>query len=51
MGWVAEGGSGVEGVRDLEGACRVKFTPGYTPGLGYMSHLWEPLRAEYRCAC
>jgi hypothetical protein len=24
------------------------FPPGYTPGLRFMSHLWEPLRAHYR---
>lgn len=36
-------------VDELEAALRVKFPPGYTPGLRFMSHLWEPLRAHYRC--
>jgi hypothetical protein len=36
-------------VDQLEAALRVKFNPGYTPGLRFMSHLWEPLRAHYRC--
>lgn len=36
-------------VRDLESALKMEFTPGYTPGLRFMSHLWEDLRAHYRC--
>jgi hypothetical protein len=36
-------------VDQLEAALRVKFPAGYTPGLRFMSHLWEPLRAHYRC--
>jgi hypothetical protein len=35
-------------VRDLESALKMEFTPGYTPGLRFMSHLWEDLRAHYR---
>jgi hypothetical protein len=35
-------------VDQLETALHVKFPPGYTPGLRFMSHLWEPLRAHYR---
>jgi hypothetical protein len=35
-------------VDQLEAALRVKFPPGYTPGLRFMSHLWEPLKAHFR---
>jgi hypothetical protein len=24
---------------------------GYTPGLRFITHLWEPLRHMYRCEC
>ncbi|WIA41530.1 hypothetical protein OEZ86_008900 [Tetradesmus obliquus] len=45
--------AGVPGqlVDQLEAALHVKFPPGYTPGLRFMSHLWEPLRAHYRPLC
>lgn len=35
-------------VSELEEALKVKFPPGYTPGMKFMSHLWEDLRANYR---
>lgn len=28
---------------------RVIIRPGYTPGLPFMGHLWEPLKWHYRC--
>eukprot|EP00879_Flechtneria_rotunda_P002453 GHRR01002650.1.p1 GENE.GHRR01002650.1~~GHRR01002650.1.p1 ORF type:complete len:398 (+),score=48.43 GHRR01002650.1:380-1573(+) len=35
-------------VDQLEQGLNVKFTPGYTSDLPFMSHLWEDLRAHYR---
>jgi hypothetical protein len=37
-----------EMVRELEATWGVHFQDGYTPGLQFMGHLWEPLRATYR---
>ena len=36
-------------VSSLEGVFGVELPQGYTPGLRGMFHLWEPLRAIYRC--
>jgi hypothetical protein len=38
-------------VEELAESLKMKFEPGYTPGLKFMSHLWEPLRAHYRWVC
>ncbi|KAF8073253.1 NIFU1 [Scenedesmus sp. PABB004] len=35
-------------VNALQEALGVAFAPGYTPGLRFMAHLWEPLRASWR---
>jgi hypothetical protein len=35
-------------VADVEAVLGVKFAPGYTPGLKFMAHLWEPLKAHWR---
>jgi hypothetical protein len=36
---------------DLQSVIGMKFPPGHTPGLKFMSHLWEDLRATHRCVC
>jgi hypothetical protein len=35
-------------VDQLQGVLGVTFEPGYNPGLRFMSHLWEPLKAHHR---
>jgi hypothetical protein len=32
----------------LEEAWGLVLKPGYTPGLQFMGHLWEPLKAQWR---
>jgi hypothetical protein len=34
--------------KQLEGAWGLTLKPGYTPGLQFMGHLWEPLKAHWR---
>jgi hypothetical protein len=38
-------------VEAAEGVWGWQLRPGYTPGLAFMAHLWQPLRASYRPAC
>jgi hypothetical protein len=35
-------------VAQLEEAWGFNLKPGYTPGLQFMGHLWEPLKAQWR---
>lgn len=35
-------------VDELEDSWNLKLTPGHTPGLKFMGHLWEPLKASWR---
>lgn len=35
-------------VDDLEACWSLRLEPGYTPGLRFMGHLWEPLKAQWR---
>jgi hypothetical protein len=34
--------------QQMEAALSITFPPGYTPGLRFMDHLWDRLRAHYR---
>lgn len=37
-----------EMVDELEDCWGFKLQPGYTPGIKFMGHLWEPLKAQWR---
>jgi hypothetical protein len=34
-------------VDQLQDVLGITFEPGHTPGLRFMSHLWEPLKAQH----
>jgi hypothetical protein len=35
-------------LRQLEAVWGLVLEPGYTPGLQFMGHLWEPVKAHWR---